>query len=203
MVATERRSGPAGRRHRRRWAIWLGWAAVAAVIVIAGFLLFRERTPAGPGQVEQADQAALPEAVGGRPVEVVFPNLDATGFVVEQRQVPSSGRLEDELLAVMSELAAGPTGTAGVPALPVGTRPLAVFYDETRGSVILDFSRELVAEHIGGSASELATLGSLLRTIALNFPEVSEVLFLVEGAEVETLAGHLSLDRPFQPRRWL
>jgi spore germination protein GerM len=119
------------------------------------------------------------------------------------RQIPSRARPEEDLLAVMKSLCAGPTISGAVSALPRGTRPLAAFYNPSERSVVLDFSTELVTNHPGGAASEVATLTSILRTVALNFPEADRCWILVDGAQVETLAGHLTLDRPFTPRRWL
>jgi hypothetical protein len=125
------------------------------------------------------------------------------GYVSELRRVPSRSRIEEDLLTVMASLCAGPTVSGAVGALPRGTRPLSAFYDPEEHGVVLDFSEELVTRHPGGSASELATLTSILRTVALNFPEAESCWILVDGAQVETLAGHLTLDRPFRPRRWL
>jgi spore germination protein GerM len=145
----------------------------------------------------------LEGGAGDRAVVLVFPNCDGTGYITEERQLPSRNRLEEDLLAVMGALCDGPTTSDAVTAMPAGTRPLAAFYNEADGSVVLDFSRELVTNHTGGSAAERATLATILKTLALNFPEIQSCTLLVDGAESETLAGHLSLDRPLQPRRWL
>ena len=50
---------------------------------------------------------------------------------------------------------------------------------------------------------ETMTLSCVLRTIAIDFPEVEGVQFLVDGLEVETLAGHIDLTRPFRTKDWL
>jgi hypothetical protein len=44
------------------------------------------------------------------------------------------------------------------------------------------------------------TVYSVVNSLALNFPEVKRVQFLVEGKEIETITGHLSLIRPLSPR---
>lgn len=141
--------------------------------------------------------------VGDRAVVLVFPEWDALGFVSERRQIPSRARPDEDLLNLMASLCEGPRVSGAVSAIPSGTRPLAAFYDRPDQAVVLDFSAELVARHPGGAAAERATLVSILRTVALNFPEVTSCLILVDGAQVETLKGHLSLDRPFELRRWL
>jgi spore germination protein GerM len=138
-----------------------------------------------------------------RAVVLVFANAEADGSVTEQRQLASHDRLEDDLLAVLQALCDGPTSRDAVSAIPPGTRPLAAFYDERQGSVVVDFSQELAANHPGGSAGEQATIAGIMRTIALNFPEIRSCSILIGGAQVETLAGHIALDRPLEPRRWL
>ena len=79
----------------------------------------------------------------------------------------------------------------------------AAFFNPEDESVVLDFSQELVTGHPGGSSAEAATLTSILRTVALNFPDTRSCRILVDGAQVETLAGHLNLGQAFDPRRWL
>ena len=49
----------------------------------------------------------------------------------------------------------------------------------------------------------LDALLKILRTVALNFPDTRSCRILVDGAQVETLAGHLNLGQAFDPRRWL
>ena len=61
----------------------------------------------------------------------------------------------------------------------------------------------LLRRIFGKPPAEAATLTSILRTVALNFPSTRRCVILVEGAQVETLAGHLDMVRGFDPRRWL
>ncbi len=103
----------------------------------------------------------------------------------------------------MKVLCQGPVVSGAVSAFPRGTLALSAFYNPEDRSVVIDFSQELVTGHPGGSAAEVATLTSILRTVALNFPDTHSCTILVDGAQVETLAGHLTMDRPFDPRRWL
>jgi spore germination protein GerM len=66
-------------------------------------------------------------------------------------------------------------------------------------TLVLDFSRELQTNHSGGSAGELLTVYSIVNTLAENIHGISRVQILVEGNEVETLAGHLDLREPLSP----
>jgi len=191
-------------RRRSRLGVWLLGAAFLVAVVGALYIYLQTRGSKEIGEDEiPLVEEDMAQATGDRSVVLVFPNWDASGFLTEERQLPSRNRLAQDLLAVMNALCEGPTISGATTAIPVGTQPLAAFYNETDGSVVLDFSRELVTNHPGGSAAENGTLTSILRTVALNFPEVKECTVLIAGAQSETLAGHISLDQPFVPRRWL
>jgi hypothetical protein len=200
---------PSTRRPRpsrkRRVAPGLVALLLITIVVAAGWLLWQS---GGEGD-ETADYVFEPVTAdeqaraGDRAVMLVFPEWDAGGYVTEQRQIPSRDRQGEDLLGLMGVLCGGPRISGAVSALPAGTRALGAFIDPEDRSVVLDFSKELVTGHPGGSAAEAATLTSILRTVALNFPETRACVILIEGAQVETLAGHIDLARPFDPRRWL
>jgi spore germination protein GerM len=150
-----------------------------------------------------ADVQQVAPAAGDRAVVLVFPEWDASGYVTEERQIPSRGRGGEDLLGLMQVLCQGPVVSGAVSAFPEGTLALGAFFSPDDQSVVIDFSQELVTGHPGGSAAEVATLTSILRTVALNFPDTRSCTILVAGSQVQTLAGHLTMDRPFDPRRWL
>ena len=199
--AKPRRSPGRKRPAGRLWLLMLiGLIAIAA----GGWLLLHEQGLPSllPESTVTTDRPTAPLS-GDRAVVLIFPEWDAMGYVAEQRQIPSRLRADEDLLTLMESLCAGPAISGAVSAIPEGTRALAAFYDLQNKSVVLDFSVELVTRHPGGSAAESATMTSILRTVALNFPEATSCLILVEGAQVETLKGHLNLDQPLDPRRWL
>jgi hypothetical protein len=45
----------------------------------------------------------------------------------------------------------------------------------------------------------MATVFSLVDTLAYNFPSIKKVFLLIDGEERETLSGHLCLDRAYLP----
>jgi hypothetical protein len=61
----------------------------------------------------------------------------------------------------------------------------------------LDLSQEVVSNHPGGSSAEELTVFSFSQTLLANFPAIKTVNILVEGREVQTLAGHLDLTIPY------
>ncbi|PID79099.1 hypothetical protein CSA17_04280 [bacterium DOLJORAL78_65_58] len=187
------------------------WGKLALLIVVvflgAGGYWYWDRMVRSTGpEVEEEFLTTGAEAVprmGDRAVVLVYPEWDATGYVTEERQIASRDRAGEDLLNLMRQLCGGPRVSGSVSPFPVGTKALGAFFDPEDQSVVLDFSPELVTGHPGGSAAEAATLTSILRTVALNFPGTRRCTILVDGAQVETLAGHLVLDRSFDPQRWL
>ncbi|MBM4129847.1 GerMN domain-containing protein [bacterium] len=181
--------------------------ALVLLVAGAGGIAWRLLGSAGHGD----DLTALAEREAAAPVLPVaadraaaleFPRRDGGGWLVEERRLPAGGRPDRDLLAVMTALCDGPRSGRAVSALPRGTRALAAFLDAERGVAVVDFSGELVLRHPGGSAAEAATLGTILRTLAANFPQVATCTILVEGRQPSTLGGHLDLSRPLAPRRW-
>ncbi len=198
---------PSTRRPRsgggRPWGVLLWVVILVALGAGAGWLLLSRHGGAPDLQVTSPTAAEQEPVAGDRAVRVVFPEWDGEGYIIEQRRVPSRGRPDEDLLAIMTSLCAGPVTSGAISALPAGTRALAAFLDPQDHSVVLDFSSELVTGHPGGSLAAAATLTSILRTVALNFPDARSCVILIDGAPVGTLAGHLDLSRPFDPRRWL
>jgi len=168
---------------------------VVALVVLAVALIFilRDREP--PAEIPEG--AVLEEEMGRgiQSVTLVFADRSATGMVEEHREIAVPQDRAERAKRVLDELAAGPR-EAGVRTLPYGTRVLSVFFDD-RGGVFVDFSRELVDNHPGGSTGELFTIRSVVQTLAANFPDIESVRFLVGGQEVETIAGHIDASVPF------
>ena len=54
----------------------------------------------------------------------------------------------------------------------------------------------IVAKHPGGSLDEIFTVYTLVNALTVNLPAVTRVQILVDGKEVDTLAGHVDLRHP-------
>ena len=84
-----------------------------------------------------------------------------------------------------------------VSAIPAGTTLRALFLTD-KGEAVVDLSREVATAHTGGSVDELLTIYTIVNALTTNLPAVTAVQLLVDGKEVETLAGHVNLERPFR-----
>ena len=80
---------------------------------------------------------------------------------------------------------------------PEGTELRAVYLTPS-GDAFVDLNREVTREHGGGSLDELFTVYALVNALTTNLPEVSAVQILIDGREVDTLAGHIDLRHPLQ-----
>lgn len=149
--------------------------------------------PEGYPEVESLSLDAPEEAeqgpkTTGEVTNIVLYFADSNGKLApEQRQIPKVPGLARKTI---EELCKGPNNTDLFATIPAGTRLLDVNIRD--GLCTVDFSRELVANHTGGSSGELLTVYSIVNTLT-QFSTVERVNIIVEGQKLETLAGHLDL----------
>ncbi|HSW10843.1 MAG TPA: GerMN domain-containing protein [Bacillota bacterium] len=121
-------------------------------------------------------------------VAVYFGDAMAQFTVPEDRVIELRGR--PLVVRVLEELVAGPR-TPGLHAtLPTGTRVLGATVEG--GVARVDFSRELVDNHPGGSTGEFMTINAIVYTLT-DLEGVEAVTILVDGTPLDTLAGHMDL----------
>lgn len=73
-------------------------------------------------------------------------------------------------------------------------RQIYILEDKT---AIVDLSRETADYLAGGIQLELCAIHSITRSLLENVAEIERVKFLVGGKEEATLAGHVSIGKPF------
>ena len=81
--------------------------------------------------------------------------------------------------------------------IPAGTRLLALYLTE-RGDAFVDLSEEVALGHSGGSLEELFTVYAIVNAMTTNLPAINAVQILINGREVDTLVGHVDLQRPLE-----
>jgi spore germination protein GerM len=82
-----------------------------------------------------------------------------------------------------------------LPTIPEGTQ-LRSFFLLGDGMAVVDFSTHFRENHPGSCRLEQLTLFSVVNSLILNVEEVDRVKILIDGAEAQTLAGHLPLEFP-------
>jgi spore germination protein GerM len=176
-------------------------AALAVVAVAAGWLLFvgLPRWYGGPSEPQVAAAAATePPAAeaDGRKIKarLFYVADDGTRLTSVEREVPYADQTITQARRII-EAQLAPVQPPLVSAIPAGTTLRAVFVTES-GSAFVDLSREVAMAHPGGSGSELLTIYTVVQVLTTNLPAITSVQILVDGKEVDTLAGHVDIKRP-------
>jgi spore germination protein GerM len=178
-------------------------AAAAAVVVLAivtGWVLFiglprwyAARTAAPAVVNGAASGAAAPVAVRKITATLFYVAEDGMALAPAQREVPFGATVAEQARALLeAQLAAAPPLVSAVPA---GVTLRDVFVTE-RGDAFVDLSADVAAKHPGGSLAELLTVYTIVNALTVNLPAIVRVQILVDGKEVDTLAGHVDLRHP-------
>lgn len=175
-------------------------AAGLAAIVLAGLAVTWVLFVGLPRWTAPKPDAPAPAA--GAP-EQASPKIHARLFYV----APSGSRL----IAVEREVEFGDTPTAQarrlveaqlapadghMSAIPDGTKLRNLYL--TGSIAYVDVTGDISRGHTGGSLAEILTVYSLVNVLTENLPAVTSVQILIDGKEVDTLAGHVDLRRPLQ-----
>ena len=173
------------------------FAALAAWFLFVGLpRLYTARKAATAAAA--AAGAAAPQPAAGSPVRKITATLfyvsdDGMNLIPMQREVPFAAAVADQARTIVeAQLAAAPPL---VSAIPSDTKLRDVFITE-RGDAFVDLSGELSGKHSGGSLDEIFTVYTIVDALTVNLPAIRRVQILVDGKEVDTLAGHVDLRHP-------
>jgi len=138
-------------------------------------------------------KAGAPAAVRKITATLYYVAEDGMALAPVQREVPFGATVTEQARAIVeAQLAAA---APLMSAIPPDTKLRDVYITE-RGDAFIDLSGELVAKHPGGSLHEIFTVYTLVNALTVNLPAVTRVQILVDGKEVDTLAGHVDLRHP-------
>lgn len=171
------------------WGLFVGlprWYAPPATAVVS-----REAAP-----VAAADPARKIKA------RLFFVSEDGLRLTPVERDVPYADEPNEQARAII-EAQLAPPGDGLVSAIPDGTELHALFIT-SQGDAFVDLSAQAAAAHPGGSLNELLTVYTIVHALTYNLPAVARVQLLIDGREVDTLAGHVDLRRPLTKNlEWL
>jgi germination protein M len=172
------------------------WALVVIILVVVGLKLLNELV-----LVPRRASGPLPTLSSPRPrqreIKVYFADKDAVRLAPERRFAEVGAGPAADAKAIMEELIKGPLSAELYPTIPTDTRLLNAY--AIGDMIVLDFTHELQTNHAGGSTGELLTVYSIVNTITQNLEGIRRIQMLVEGEEIESLAGHLDLTKPLSP----
>jgi spore germination protein GerM len=177
-------------------------AAFAALLVAAavaiGWVLFvgLPRWYTSPTRATAAAPSPSPATEDVRKIKahLFYVSEDGTRLSSVERDVPFADQTVAQARRII-EAQLAPVDAPFVSAIPQGTTLRAVFLTE-QGAAFVDLSREVTSGHPGGSINELLTIYTIVQALTTNLPAVTSVQLLVDGKEVDTLAGHVDIRRP-------
>jgi hypothetical protein len=178
----------------RRAKIYL----IAIVVALAGVTWALTRLMSEPSRAPVAATSSTAPAVETAHITATlfYGSSDGRALVPVRRDVPAATSVADQgrqILTVQFQDAPQPY----VQVVPKGTK-LRAFYVTERGDAFVDLSGDAVSAHPGGSLTELLTVYAIVNAVTSNLPAIQRVQLLVEGKEVDTIAGHVDVRRPLE-----
>ena len=185
----------------RRAVLWVVLVLVAGG-AIAGAAIFIPKWYIVPPTATAAPEPPAQPAARKIRARLFYVAEDGEHLAGSDREVTfGEGPLEQARHLVEAELAEAPKPF--ISPVPAGTR-LRAIYLSAGGEAYVDLSREAASGHVGGALSELLTVFAVVNVLTANLPAITSVQILVDGREVDTLAGHVDLRRPLAPApKWL
>jgi hypothetical protein len=178
----------------RRATLVAAVTAAAAVLVWLMFIALPQWYGRG-ARVSSPIVGGAPAAPGRKiNARLFYVAEDGTSLTSMEREVPYAESTLEQAKAIITAQVL-PVGEPLVSAVPAGTTLRALFITGG-GEAYVDFSPELVSAHPGGSMNELLTIYTIVDALTVNLPAIASVQILVDGKEVDTLAGHVDLRRP-------
>jgi hypothetical protein len=188
---------------------------IAAVAVVGAWLLFywlpRWRSQPAPAPSSGTPAASVP----GRKITATLYYIaeDGMSLVGVQREVPFGEPVAEQARWIV-ETQLGPAPQPFAASVPAGTTLRGVYVTERdcdaaadsgcQRDAFVDLSAEARTKHTGGALDELFTIYAIVDAITVNLPVISRVQILVEGKEVDTLAGHVDLRHPLEKNlKWV
>jgi hypothetical protein len=132
-------------------------------------------------------------------VVVYFSDAQERFLMLEKRYVYKRDDIASEAKEIVKALIDGSKSKAGlVNTFPSGASVRDVKVDKT-GTAVVDFDKNLIKLHNGGSTAEMATIYSLTNSITQNIPAIKKVKIMVDGKELQSIKGHISTQKAFSP----
>jgi len=181
-------------RHNRTILVAIG------ILFIGGAVcLFFQDANAQGAQLNHEDSVSRPAGSTQSKrsaAHLYFADRDNYYLMSEQRVVTHSADSVAYARSIVEALIKGPQ-TSLVRTIAADT-DLRAIYIIPDGVCYVDLSQAVGKNHPGGCNSELLTIYSMVNSLILNVPEIKRVKLLIDGKEVQTLAGHIDLVFPLE-----
>jgi hypothetical protein len=179
-----------------RRTLWTAAIAGVIVLVIGVWLvvtrlphfLNESATPAGsPAPASTAEARKIQAAL-------FYVSDDGSALVSRTREVLYGATTAEQIRRIVEAQVQVPLdGTAT--AIPPGTTVRGVFIG-AHNEAFVDLAGAIRSGHSGGSLNEALAVYAIINAVTVNIPDVAAVQILIDGRQVDTLAGHIDLRYP-------
>jgi spore germination protein GerM len=170
-------------------------AVLAVLLGILGYVGIRHMGFGVEKSITGEFQPSKVLSVKRYPYQLFFADKQKNYLTAETRLLNASGPPEVLGRTILEALIKGPESNL-LPTVPKKTSIRALYVDKNHTAVI-DFHSNIQENHLGGAYTELLTIYSIVNSLTLNVAEIDSVKFLINGKEVDTLAGHVDIKSPF------
>ena len=179
---------------RRDIVLYAGLGTVLAAGLVALFLVGPRWLSTAPTTTPaETAQAADARKIHAR---LFYVDPDGEHLTAVEQEVPYGEGTTEQAKRIVEAALATPAAP-NLSAIPAGTK-LKALYLTSKGEAYVDLSPEVQNNHPGGTTSETLTVYALVNTLTSNLPAITGVQLLIDGKEIDTLAGHLDLRRPIE-----
>lgn len=187
---------------RRPLAVILLGAITALIIGVVGFVYVPRWFAPATVDVPRDDSPSDADAAGRIRASLYYVAEDGLRLSAVDADVPYGATPADQVRALVeAQLQPAPAPLAQ--AIAEGTRVRQIFVAED-ATAFVDLSKEAVTNHRGGSLDELFAVYAIVNAVTVNLPAIKGVQILIDGQEVDTLAGHVDLRHPLTKNmRWV
>lgn len=183
-----------------RLLLYAGLVIIIVAIGAGAFLWWRMSAPAA-GAAQQPDTQGRSVLVQlsrrDEPliVTLYFPSdgVLSPGSAAVKRQPDTQAQARQALIALFADQRSSQTAV-------LKDLKLHEFYLDASGTAYVDLVLNKQAELTASMGEELLALYAIVDTLTQNFEEIKRVMFLLDGKEARTLAGHADLSRKFTKR---
>ena len=171
-------------------------AIASGIVLLGGGLWLVTLVPGWVSRNPAVETAApTPETSAAKRIQATlfFVSDDGTALTPVVREVPYGETTVEQARHILTAQVHTPDGL--VSAIPIGTNVRGVFLG-AKGEMYVDLSPEVASGHLGGSLDEALAVYAIVNALTTNLPDVTAVQILVDGKEVDSLAGHIDLREP-------
>lgn len=124
---------------------------------------------------------------------VYFPRLPDIKFVGEEIKLEHNISNEEKIKLIINRLIKGSDKANLIDVIPSGSKVNNVYVKNN--TAFVDFSKEFVENHPGGSLGEYNTIYSIVNSIT-EIDGIEQVVFLIDGERQTAYKGHTQFDMP-------